>query len=361
MPAIVRVGGPGASQPFVRIPPADGTRSTSTSSSTIISVEYPASVSTTASSGASAQDCRCGATYIPGAKFCSECGAKVALCSCGTAFAPGAKFCSECGAKRFIAATKDFRLSDESTESDSETISYGDITEVYAFDARNLPEAESAPSMACSDRRHLEQDVARVDKSIPQHRRGPSTKYVDREPEQAESRLDGHAFHEVRSEPRRKDKERRGARDGLQESHALSNLKQLERDLPISSAAEREPRRREKEKRGFEAASKEALTSPLDSFSQKINKQQSSPFPHSVHEALKRPEKNRSGTPVPTGKRASVLNVQPLDFTRQSGYPKAVDGAALSDLASGCRGKLATVPGGWDLGSLRTKKKPARI
>jgi class 3 adenylate cyclase/tetratricopeptide (TPR) repeat protein len=41
----------------------------------------------------------CGATLVPGAKFCPECGTRQAIAcpSCGTPSAPGTRFCSECG------------------------------------------------------------------------------------------------------------------------------------------------------------------------------------------------------------------------------------------------------------------------
>jgi len=41
----------------------------------------------------------CGASLVPGAKFCTECGTRQAIVcpSCGTPSAPGTRFCSECG------------------------------------------------------------------------------------------------------------------------------------------------------------------------------------------------------------------------------------------------------------------------
>jgi membrane protease subunit (stomatin/prohibitin family) len=58
--------------------------------------------------GASGVACpKCGASNVPGAKFCNECGATLAVAAqtvpcvkCGSPLQAGAKFCNECGTKQ---------------------------------------------------------------------------------------------------------------------------------------------------------------------------------------------------------------------------------------------------------------------
>jgi len=328
MSSFVRFGGQGVSRPFVKTPMVDGTRSTSASSSTIVSVEYPASASTASS-------------------------------------------------RR--TAVQDYRLSDTSSDTESETISYGDITDVYAFDERRLTEAKvesmkdkmGAQNAALFDALaiHMEakmnakfSDLQQAAKNqAEEDARWEATKEL-RLKAKEEARLKAEedarlkAAREARLKPpeeARSKADEDAKKTNKAEDRALSNLKQFDRDLAVAREVDKESRCRRKDQRSFRDVPKEATASEF--LHQKSSKQQPFLFPH---REAQRPEKNRSGTPVPTGQRASVRDVQPLENKRQSGYTKTLTEAVGSQSTG--RGQLATVPGGWDMGALRSKKRGVR-
>jgi len=352
MSSFVRFGGQGVSRPFVKTPMVDGTGSTSASSSTIVSVEYPASASTASS-------------------------------------------------RR--AAVQDYRLSDTSSDTESETISYGDITDVYAFDERRLTEAkvesmkdkmgvenaalfdalaihmeakmnakfsdlqqaaktqteEDARLEAANELRLKAKEEARL-KAEEDARLDAAKELRLKAKEEARLKAEEDARLKAAREARLKPPEEARSKadeDAKKtkkaEECALSNLKQFDRDLAVAREVDKESRCRRKDQRSFRDVPKEATVSEF--LHQKSSKQQ--PFLFSHREA-QRPEKNRSGTPVLTGQRASVRDVQPLENKRLSGYTKTLTEAVGSQSTG--RGQLATVPGGWDMGALRSKKRGVR-